>query len=441
MLVQRIVIIGGGFGGLALAKRLSGTSYQVVVIDKRNFHLFQPLLYQVATGGLSPAEIASPIRGVLSKGKNIRVVLGEVVEIDRQARTVATAEETFSYDFLVVAAGTEASYFGRDEWMPHAPALKTIEDALTIRSHIFQTFEAAELSSDDTTRRRLMTFVVVGGGATGVELAGALAEIATETLQEDFRSINSASARILLIETADEILAGHTGRLRSIARAELNRLGVEVRLSTRVEGVDANGVDLNRQGTRERIEAATVLWAAGVRASSLGERIVADPSLLDRMGRVRVSADLSVPGNPEIFVIGDLALLEDRGGPLPGIAPVAIEQGEYLGHLFRSRLRNKPIGPFRYSHPGMLATIGRNAAVGTVFGIELSGHLAWVTWVFVHIMKIVEFENRVLVFIQWVFNYLTRNRGARLITGETQLSVSPVSVKQGSGSTRNVESR
>lgn len=421
----RVVIVGGGFGGLQTALSLRRAPVEITLIDKRNFHLFQPLLYQVATGGLSPGDIASPLRGVLRRQKNATVLLGEVVDIDTTSRSVALADgERLPYDILVLATGVSHDYFGHREWAALAPGLKTVEDAVDIRTKIFRAYESAEREVDPVRRAELMTFVVVGGGPTGVELAGALGEIARETLKRDFRRIHSADARIFLVEGADRVLASYPPSLSRKAEESLNHLGVTVLTRRMVTGIDDSGVTVTVENTEGRLDAGTVLWAAGVRGSKLGALLAAgDASLLDRAGRVKVGSDLSLPGHPEVFVIGDLALYTHQGGqPLPGVAPVAMQQGRYVAKVIERRIGGKDQAkPFRYRNYGMMATIGRAAAVADFGKVRISGYPAWLAWLFIHLMKLVEFESRVLVFVQWAWSYFTRNRGARLITGEHRI--------------------
>jgi len=414
----RVVVVGAGFGGLEAALALEGAPVDVTVIDRHNFHLFQPLLYQVATGGLSPGDIASPIRWVLRRNPRARVLMGEVEDFDAASRSVRLADgETVPYDILVLAAGAANHWFGNDGWARFAPGLKTVDDALEIRRRVFRTFERAEREPCADRAARL-TFVVAGAGPTGVELAGALAELAHATLPGDFRAIDPRQARILLVEGADRVLSGYPEDLSEKARASLERLGVEVRLGTLVRGVDADGVELEREGRRERVPAKTVLWAAGVRASRLGERLArAAGAAPERDGRLRVGPDCALPGHPEIFVIGDLACFEQDGAPLPGVAPVAMQQGRHVGRTVAARLAGRAPAPFRYEDRGNLATIGRSAAVADFGRLRFSGFPAWVLWSVVHIMFLIEFENRVLVMIQWAWSYFTRNRGARLIVG------------------------
>ncbi|HWR83341.1 MAG TPA: NAD(P)/FAD-dependent oxidoreductase [Candidatus Deferrimicrobium sp.] len=415
-----VVIVGGGFGGLYAARSLRRAPVQVTLIDKRNFHLFQPLLYQVATGGLSPGNIASPLRAVLKRHRRTRVLLAEVTDIDLARRRVTLHHrEEISYDCLIVASGADNDYFGHEEWRHTAPGLKTVEDAVEIRRRILTAFEAAEMETDLQRRRSWLTFVVVGSGATGVELAGALAEIAHYTLRRDFRAINPAEARILLVEGADRVLPAFPPSLSHEARKSLEKLGIEVRSRTKVLQVEPDGVTLETEGRQELIDAGTILWAAGITASPLGRLLVqGNTDLLDDKGRVIVEPDLTLPGHPEVFVIGDLANCSHRAAqPLPMLAPVAMQQGRYVARLIARRLQGKQAKPFHYRDKGTLATIGRAAAVGFFGKLHVSGYTAWLLWLFVHLMYLVEFENRLLVFFQWAWNYFTRNRGARLITG------------------------
>jgi NADH dehydrogenase len=416
---HHIVIIGGGFGGLRVALYLKHAPAQVTLIDRRNFHLFQPLLYQVAVGGLSPANIASPLRALLKRQANTRVLLGEVTDIDVPARRVLFSGGEVRYDTLVVATGSSHHYFGHDEWERLAPGLKTVEDATDIRRRVLLAFEAAEEEADSKDRNAWLTFVIVGGGPTGVELAGAVAELARHTLRSNFRTFDPASAQVLLLEGTDRVLPPYPPNLSAKAAAQLARLGVTVRTDAVVTDVRPSGVTVRCSGLTQEISTRTVLWAAGVRASPLGRALaVATGAELDRAGRVRVGPDLSLPGHPELLVIGDLALCPGPDGkPLPGVAPVAIQQGAYVARLIRGRLEGTAPGPFRYRDRGTLATIGRSAAVADFHWIWLSGFLAWLAWLFIHLLFLVEFENRVLVFLQWGWNYFTRNRSARLITG------------------------
>jgi NADH dehydrogenase len=416
---HRVVVVGGGFGGLYAAKSLGKAPVAVTLIDQRNFHLFQPLLYQVATGGLSPGEIASPLRVVLRAHSNTEVLLGEVVDIDAQGRRVILRDGETAYDDLIVATGATHHYFGNDQWAPLAPGLKTVEDATEIRSRVLAAFEYAERETDLEKRRAWLTFVIVGGGPTGVELAGALGEIANDTLCHDFRRINTAEAEILLVEGEDRVLPLFPPGLSAKAEKQLIGLSVRSLTGARVTNIDPDGVAVRCLGHEQRIAARTVLWAAGVRASRLGKVLAERAGApLDRAGRVMVEPDLSLPAHPEIHVIGDLANFSHQGAqPLPGLAPVAMAQGRYTAQLIIKKLRGQPMAPFHYFDKGNLATVGRNKAVAQFGKIHIAGFLAWFVWVFVHLMYLVEFENRLLVFVEWVYNYLTRNRGARLITG------------------------
>ena len=415
---HRVVIIGGGFAGLYAARSLGNESVEVTLIDRRNFHLFQPLLYQVATGGLSPGEISAPLRFVLQKQKNTRTLLGEVVEIDVAAREVILSDNSrYPYDTLIVATGSTHHYFGHPEWSEYAPALKTIEDATEIRTRILLAFEEAEKSTSQEERTALLTFVIVGGGPTGVELAGALGEISRDTLKADFRSINPAEARIFLIEGTDRLLQTYPSALSASAERSLIHLGVRTRNDARVIAVDDNGVTMKTAHGETRIAAKTVLWAAGVQASPLGKILASHTGVsLDKGGRVRVDPNLSIPGHPEILVTGDLAFIEESGKEIPGVAPAAMQQGRYAAKLIAARLHGKEDQPFHYRDKGSLATIGRNRAVAVIGRLRFSGYPAWLLWLFIHLLYIVEFESRVLIAIQWGFAYFTFNRGARLIT-------------------------
>jgi len=424
---HRVVIVGGGFGGLYAAKRLGRAPVRLTLIDRRNFHLFQPLLYQVATGALSPGEIASPLRAVVGRNRNTEVVLGEVRDLDVANRRVILDDGEVPYDDLIVATGVTHAYFGHDEWAALAPGLKTVEDATAIRSRLLLAFERAEREPDTVKRLAWLSFVIVGGGPTGVELAGALGEIANDTLRHDFRHIDPAQAQILLIEGEPRLLPAMPPDLSAKAEKQLLALGVRSRTGARVTAIDEEGVTATGADGSQRVAARTVLWAAGVRASRMG-KVLADRAgaELDRAGRVMVAPDLSVPGHPEIRVIGDLANFSHQTGkPLPGVAPVAMQQGRYVAQAIVRKLRGKTTGPFHYFDKGTLATIGRNKAVADFGKVRLSGFLAWLLWVFVHLMYLVEFENRLLVFVEWVYNYLTRNRGARLIVGGTSRDTAP----------------
>jgi NADH dehydrogenase len=418
-LPRRIVIIGGGFGGLQVAMGLKRAPVQVTLVDRRNFHLFQPLLYQVATGGLSPANIAAPLRGILSGQRNCQVLMGEVTKIDLDKRRILIEDHEVGYDVLVVAAGATHSYFGHTEWEPLAPSLKTIEDATEIRRRLITAFEAAELSDNHDERQRLLNFVVVGAGPTGVELSGALAEIARHSLKKDFHKINPAEANVVLIEAGDRVLAAYPPELSAKALEALHKLGVSVRLHTAVQQVTREGVTLKTISGTEFLATNTILWAAGVQASPLA-KMLADGSgaELDRAGRIKVQADLSLPGQPGVFVLGDMAHCEGADGkPLPGVAAVAISQGKFVAKLIKARLAGKQSPTYRYRDLGSLATIGRSAAVADIGNLHFSGFLAWLMWLFIHLMKIVSFRNRVLVFFQWGWSYFTYDRSAWLITG------------------------
>ena len=411
--MAHVVIVGGGFGGLAVAKRLARQrGVAVTLVDRRNFHVFQPLLYQVATGGLSPADICAPLRSVFASSKNVRTLLGEAAGFDLDGRRVLLTDGELAYDYLVVAAGARHHYFGHEEWEAVAPGLKTIEDATEIRGRILGAFEAAERESDPEKRRRLLTFLIVGGGPTGVELAGTLGEIANDTLKEDFRSFRPEEARIILLEAGPRILTAFPESLGAAAEKAVLRLGVRVRTSMSVASIDSSGVTL---GNGERIPSQTVLWGAGVKASPLGGLLGAE---LDKAGRVLVTTSCQLPGRPEVFVLGDMAALE--GMPLPGVAPVAMQQGRYVGDAIGLLLLGKELKPFAYVDKGNLATIGRAAAIADFGGFQISGWVAWVLWLFIHIMYLVGFRNRVQVFVHWAFQYLSFNRGARLITGGTR---------------------
>ena len=416
---HRVVIVGGGFGGLYAARVLNRADIELTLIDRRNFHLFQPLLYQVATGALSPGEIASPLRYVLNRQKNTRVLLGEVNDIDVNTKEVILIDESrVPYDTLILAPGSTHSYFKHPEWAKLAPGLKTVEDATEIRTRILLAFERAEKATDAEERRAEITFVVVGGGPTGVELAGALGEISRDTLKKDFRSINPADARIFLVEGENRVLPPYPPELSKAAEKSLIELGVQTRASSMVTGIDEHGVTFKSGDKETHIEARTVLWAAGVQASPLGGALAKRTGVeLDKAGRVLVEPDLSVKGHPEILVVGDLAHFEQGGKLVPGVAPTAMQEGRYAAKLILKRLDNQKTEPFHYWDKGSLATIGRNRAVAEIGPFQFSGYLAWFIWLFVHILYIVEFESRVLIVFQWAYDYFTHNRGARLITG------------------------
>ncbi|HVS87375.1 MAG TPA: NAD(P)/FAD-dependent oxidoreductase [Candidatus Acidoferrum sp.] len=433
--IHRVVILGGGFGGLNAAQKLKRAPVEVTVIDRRNFHLFQPLLYQVATGSLSPGEIAAPLRGVLSKQKNTRVLLGEAADIDPKARRVILRDgAAFEYDSLIVATGSQTSYYGNDGWRQWAPSLKSVEEATAIRHKILYAFERAERAASDEEARSWLTFVIVGAGATGMELAGALAEIANETLKNDFRRINPREAKILLLEGGPRVLTSFPEDLSAKAERLVGKLGVQVLKNVVVTDIDQDGVTYKTAQGSEKLAAKTVLWAGGVVTNEFGRKLAERTKAeTDRSGRIKVNSDLTVPSHPDIFIIGDLALAQGQDGkPLPGVAQVAIQGGAYAAKAICARLRGKKdLPPFRYFNKGDMAVIGRAAAIADIFGFHLSGLLAWLTWLFVHLMYIVEFQNRVLVFVQWGFEYLTFSRGARLITGEvaTDSLVKPESIR------------
>ncbi len=411
----RVVIVGGGFGGLNAARSLVKDPVQIIIVDRKNHHTFQPLLYQVATAGLSPGEIAAPIRGVFRGDDNVTVLLEEVEGFDLERRVVRTSEQELAYDYLIVAAGATHAYFGHDEWEPLAPGLKTIEDALEIRRRVLLSFELAERQALSGASEEALNFVVVGGGATGVELAGTLAEIAHHVLAKEFRSIDPSRARIILLEGGPRVLPAYTEDLSRSAEDQLRRLGVEVRTGSLVTSIEPGAVRVGET----RIVAPVVLWAAGVAASFLGKELGVP---CDRAGRVLVQPDLSIPGHPEVFVVGDLASLKDEHGKvLPGVAPVAIQEGKFVAKAIRRDLAGQPRGHFHYWDKGSLATIGRAAAVAQFGKIHISGFVAWLSWLFIHIFFLIGFRNRILVFIQWAWSYITYERGARLITGNTTL--------------------
>lgn len=420
----RVVIIGAGFGGLSAARKLAKLPVQVIVIDRKNHHTFQPLLYQVATAGISPGEIAAPIRWILRGYENVEVLMGEVLGFDLERRTVKLSDAEISYDYLVVAAGATHSYFGHDQWEPWAPGLKTIEDALEIRRRVLLAFELAERQAAEGKPPLDLNFVIVGAGPTGVELAGTLAEIARQVLRKEFRSIDPRRTRIILLEGGPRVLPAYAPDLSQSAVRQLEKLGVEVRASAMVTSIEPTAV---RVGD-ERILAAVVLWAAGVAASPLGKALGAP---LDRAGRVQVNPDLSLPGHSEVFVVGDLASLKDQhGNMLPGVAPVAMQQGRFVAAVVAADLNRHPRKSFHYFDKGSLATIGRAAAVAQIRKIHISGYFAWLAWLFIHIMFLIGFRNRIIVMIQWAWSYLTYERGARLITGDTTLPGWPDTEKE-----------
>ncbi|HWE30672.1 MAG TPA: NAD(P)/FAD-dependent oxidoreductase [Polyangia bacterium] len=433
-----VVIIGGGFGGLYCARALADAPVRITLVDRRNHHLFQPLLYQVATAALNPADIAQPIRAILRKQSNCEVLLAEVAAIDAPGRRVLVTDgDAIAFDYLVVATGATHSYFGHDEWQGFAPGLKTVEDAIEIRKRILSAFEEAERARDPVAQREWLTFVVVGGGATGVELAGAISEVAFHSLTRDFRRIDPQQARVLLLEGAPHVLGSYPDVLREKARKQLAQLGVQVHVEARVTRIDDGGVTVHFKSGEERIAARTVLWGAGVAASPLA-RSLGVP--LDKAGRVIVTPTLNAPGYDRIFIVGDLAAVTQNNGQLvPGVAPAAMQEGKYVAQAIVDLAHDKPIfgHPFDYFDKGSLATIGRKKAVADLPGrIRLSGFIAWLAWLFIHVLFLIGFRNRVLVIIEWAWQYLTFRRGARLITGppiahgppHTEVSKAPPSI-------------
>jgi len=404
------VIVGAGFGGLYAARALRRAPVDVTVIDRRNHHLFQPLLYQVATAALNPSDIAAPIRKILRWQKNTTVLLADATQVDVERKKVGLTDGEMGYDYLILATGATDSYFGHEDWAPCAPGLKSIEDALEIRRRVLVAYEAAERTEDPERRSTWLQFVIVGAGPTGVELAGALAEISRRALARDFRNIDPTQARILLLEGLDRVLPTFPPQLSEKARRQLERLGVEVRVQKKVTGVDEEGVSLDD----ERIEAKTVLWAAGVAASPIGESLGVP---LDRAGRVQVMPDLTIPGRSDVFVIGDLAAFEQDGQLVPGVAPAAIQEARHAAGNITRAVRGKLYVLFRYRDKGMLAVIGRAAAVANLRHLKLSGFIAWLTWVIVHLYLLIGFRNRIIVMFEWAWAYFTYERGARLITG------------------------
>jgi NADH dehydrogenase len=418
-----VVIVGGGFGGLYAAQALKGADLQVTLVDRRNHHLFQPLLYQVATAGLSPGDIAYPIRAILRKQQNARVFLAEAVSIDTGARILHLRDDPLRYDFLILAAGARHAYFGHDEWEPNAPGLKDLDDALDIRRRILLAFEKAERERDEAKRRAWLSFVIVGGGPTGVELAGAIAEIARHVMISDFRSINPQEARITLVEAGPRLLAAFPEELSAAAERALAKMGVEVRTQCPVIAIESGWVEFGN----EKHPAGTILWAAGVSASLLAKSLGAP---LDRVGRVLVEPDLTIPGHPEVFVIGDLAAFTHQTGkPLPGVCPVAIQQGRHAARNIVRACAGLPHEPFHYWDKGNLATIGRAQAVADLGRLRISGFVAWLAWLFVHIFFLIGFRNRFIVLFEWAWAYFTFQRGARLITGDIDKYLPPAPSK------------
>ncbi|PZO40420.1 MAG: FAD-dependent oxidoreductase [Shackletoniella antarctica] len=424
---HQVVIVGGGFGGLYAAQQLGRADLEVTLIDKRNFHLFQPLLYQVAMGGLSPGDIASPLRGVLSAQKNTRVLMGEVTDVDPNQQAVSLNDgRTVPYDSLIVATGMSHFYFGRDDWADAAPGLKTVEDALEMRRRIFAAFEQAENTTDLDLRQTLLTFLIVGGGPTGVELAGSMAELAHHTLRNDFRHIDTTASRILLIEGMDRVLPPFPAELSARAQTDLEKMGVEVLTKSLVTDIAGHQITLKQGDEVTTLRAGTVLWAAGVRDPGMGGILAASTGAeRDRSGRVMVSDDLSLPTHPNVFVVGDLAHFAHQvdgaaspegNRPLPGVAPVAMQEGKYVAKLIQKQLQDTTLPPFEYKDSGSLAVIGRHAAVVNLPWAKLTGFPAWFVWLFVHIFYLIEFDNKLMVMTQWGANYLTRKQGSRLIT-------------------------
>ncbi len=410
--VPRVVVVGGGFAGLAAVRALAGAAVDVVVVDRHNHHVFQPLLYQVATAGLSPADIAAPIRWILRRQANVRVLLDDVVQVHPAERRLdLAASGVLTYDALVVATGVTHAYFGHDDWAAHAPGLKTLDDAVAIRRRVLVAFEKAEREADPARQRELLTFVVIGGGPTGVEMAGAIAEIARQALADEFDAVAPRTARVLLLEGGPAILPSYVDRLRASAREALMAIGVEVRESARVTDVGDGWVRVGE----EMIVAGTIVWAAGVQASPIGRQLGGE---VDRSGRVQVAADLSVPAHPEIFVVGDLmAIAGPDGAPVPGVAQAAMQSGRRAAKNIRARLDGRPTFPFTYRDPGSMATIGRARAVADLGWVRLTGYPAWLAWLFLHLVFLVGFKNRIVVLVQWLVAYVTRQRGVRLITG------------------------
>lgn len=410
--VPRVVVVGGGFAGLAAVRALAGAAVDVVVVDRHNHHVFQPLLYQVATAGLSPADIAAPIRWILRRQANVRVLLDDVVQVHPAERRLdLAASGVLTYDALVVATGVTHAYFGHDDWAAHAPGLKTLDDAVAIRRRVLVAFEKAEREADPARQRELLTFVVIGGGPTGVEMAGAIAEIARQALADEFDAVAPRTARVLLLEGGPAILPSYVDRLRASAREALMAIGVEVRESARVTDVGDGWVRVGE----EMIVAGTIVWAAGVQASPIGRQLGGE---VDRSGRVQVAADLSVPAHPEIFVVGDLmAIAGPDGAPVPGVAQAAMQSGRRAAKNIRARLDGRPTSAFTYRDPGSMATIGRARAVADLGWVRLTGYPAWLAWLFLHLVFLVGFKNRIVVLVQWLVAYVTRQRGVRLITG------------------------
>jgi NADH dehydrogenase len=426
--VPRVVVVGAGFGGIMAARHLNGANIRVTVVDRANHHLFQPLLYQVATAALSPAHIAAPIRDILHSQRNAEVFLAEVTGVDTAAkRVLLRSSDPIPYDYLVLAPGSRYNYFGHDDWEERAPGLKTLADAVAIRQDILLAFEAAEMETDPERRRALLTFALVGGGPTGVELAGSIAELARHALPQDFRHIRPEEAQIIILEASPKILGMFPDKLAGAAEKALERLGVTVRTGAKVEGVEPGGVVVNG----ERIACSTVIWTAGVVAAPVGKWLGVET---DRGGRVQVGPDLAVPGHPDVFVIGDAAHVEHDGQPLPGVAPAAMQQGRYVARLIRARIDGRNTDPFRYHDKGNLATVGRSFAILDLGKLKLSGFIAWVLWLWIHIWYLIGFRNKITVFFQWAYAYITWQRAARLITGPIP---APREARQGDKETRS----
>lgn len=418
---HRVVIVGGGFAGLTAAQALRRVPVDITLLDRRNFHCFQPLLYQVATGGLSPANIAAPLRGILQKQKNCTTLMTDVERIDPQHQVVHSSLGTHPYDTLLVCTGASHAYFGHPEWEAFAPGLKTLEDAVAIRARVFLAFEKAEACTDPVERQRLLTFVIIGAGPTGVELAGAIAELARYTLRGNFRNIDPSSAHIILLEGGNRVLASYVPTLSDAGLASLKRLGVDIRLGAKVTALTDERVTYEHAGQTIELPASVILWGAGVQGSPLGKQLAeATRCELDRQGRVRVKGDLTLPGYPNIFVLGDLAHVEHDGKLVPGVAPSAMQMGKYAARLIDARLRYKIIPQFVYQDKGSMATIGRGAAVADLNFIKLTGYPAWLAWLFLHVIFLVGFESKLLVLMQWAWNYITRARSARLIADHVE---------------------